>query len=186
MSPAAAERHSRHRGRSDERVVERLQGSRTEVHGEMVAMTRPDTPTAPGRVARGLIGAALVVVTAVGVSACGGQQEQRSALNLCARYQQLAASVDEVKAASAGTPTADAVRRRAEVALSRLDELQAVSEGRYDTLISTLRTAINDLKQSAANAGAAAAQARSEALQELTESVAPLKERLEVQCGSAR
>src|SRR5690242_8410181 len=107
-------------------------------------------------------------------------------MNLCARYQQLVASVDEVRAASTGTPTADAVRRRAEVALSRLDELQAVSEGRYDTLISTLRAAITDLKQSAANAGATAAQARSEALEELTESVAPMKERLDIQCGSGR
>ena len=77
------------------------------------------------------------------------------------------------------------VRRRAEVALTRLDELQAASEGRYDTLISTLRSAITDLKQSAANAGAAAAQARSQTLQQVTESVAPLKERLDVQCGSA-
>lgn len=148
--------------------------------------TQVGMPTVRGRVGRGLLGATLALATAAGVSACGGQQEQRSALNLCARYQQLVASVDEVRAASTGTPTADAVRRRAEVALSRLDELQAVSEGRYDTLISTLRTAIYDLKQSAANAGAAAAQARAETLQELTESVAPLKERLEVQCGSAR
>jgi hypothetical protein len=64
-----------------------------------------------------------------------------------------------------------------------LDELQAVSEGRYDTLISTLRTAITDLKQSAANAGAAAAQARSDGLQEVAESVAPLQQRLDAQCG---
>ncbi|HEU5000751.1 MAG TPA: hypothetical protein VFT68_17560 [Lapillicoccus sp.] len=128
--------------------------------------------------------AAVVLTTTAGVTACG-QQEQRSALNLCLRYQQLVASVDEVRAASTGTPTADAVRRRAEVALTRLDELQAASEGRYDTLISTLRSAITDLKQSAANAGAAAAQARSETLQQVTESVAPLKERLDVQCGSA-
>ena len=140
--------------------------------------------TLRGSVARRLMAGAVVLATAAGVTACG-QQEQRSALNLCLRYQQLVASVDEVRAASTGTPTANAVRRRAEVALTRLDELQAASEGRYDTLISTLRSAITDLKQSAANAGAAAAQARSETLQQVTESVAPLKERLDVQCGSA-
>ena len=78
---------------------------------------------------------------------------------------------------------ADAIRRRSEVALARLDELQAVSEGRFDTLISTLRAAINDVKQSAANAGAAAAQARAETLQQVAESVAPLKQRLDVQCS---
>ena len=146
--------------------------------------TKPGRPTLAGGVARRLVGAALVLVTAGGVTACGSQ-EQRNALDLCIRYQRLVASVDELRTASTSTPTADAVRRRAEVAQDRLDELQAVSEGRYDTLISTLRTAINDLKQSAANAGAAAAQARSQTLQQVTESVAPLKERLDVQCGSA-
>ena len=145
--------------------------------------TQHGWPTSAGRVGRRLLGAALVLTTAVGIAACGGQQEQRSALNLCLRYQQLVASVDDVRAVSTSTPTADAVRRRAEVALNRLDELQAVSEGRYDTLISTLRTAITDLKQSAANAGAAAAQARSDSLQQVAESVAPLQQRLDAQCG---
>ena len=147
--------------------------------------TRPGRPTPTGRVGRRLASAGLVLATASVIAACGGQQEQRDALDLCVRYQRLVANVDEVRATATGTPTADAVRRRAEIALTRLDELQAVSEGRYDTLISALRAAITDLKQSAANAGAAAAQARSEALQELTEDVAPLKERLDVQCGSA-
>ena len=144
--------------------------------------TQPGRPTLTRRVARGMSAAALVLATAAGVTACS--QQERSALDLCIRYQRLVTSVDEFKAASTTTPTADAVRRRAEVALDRLDQLQAVSEGRYDTLISTLRTAITDLKQSAANAGATAAQARSEALQQLSESVAPLKERLDVQCSS--
>jgi hypothetical protein len=151
-----------------------------------VDRTQSGWPTTAGGVGRRILVAALVVATVSGVAACGGQQEQRSAMNLCLRYQQLVASVDEVRATSTSTPTADAVRRRAEVALTRLDELQAVSEGRYDTLISTLRTAINDLKQSAANAGAAAAQARSETLSQVAESVAPLKERLDAQCGPAR
>jgi len=128
----------------------------------------------------------VVAALVLGVAACGAQQEQRSAQNLCGRYQKLVASVDEFKAASTGTPTADAIRRRAEVALARLDELQAVSEGRFDTLISTLRAAIYDVKQSAANAGAAAAQARSQTLQQVAESVAPLKQRLDVQCGTTR
>lgn len=145
--------------------------------------TQPGCPTPAGRVGRRLLGAGLVLTTVFGVAACGGQQEQRSALNLCLRYQQLVASVDDFTAATTSTPTADAVRRRAEFALNRLDELQAASEGRYDATISTLRTAITDLKQSAANAGAAAAQARSDSLQQVTESVAPLKQRLDAQCG---
>ena len=131
-----------------------------------------------------LLSVGLMSALVLGVAGCAGQQEQRSAQNLCGRYQALVASVDAVKAASTGTPTADAVRRRAEVALARLDELQAVSEGQFDTLISTLRAAIYDVKQSAANAGAAAAQARSETLQQVSESVAPLRQRLDVQCST--
>jgi hypothetical protein len=105
-------------------------------------------------------------------------------VNLCIRYQQLVSSVNDMKASVTGTPTADAVRRRAEIAQTRLDELRAATDGQYDATISTLQTAINDLKQSAANAGAAAAQARSDAVQALTQSLAPIKQRLEVQCGS--
>ena len=145
--------------------------------------TAPSRTPVRRRSTRRLLSAGLMAALVLGVAGCGGQQEQRSAQNLCGRYQALVASVDQVKAASTGTPTADAIRRRAEVALSRLDELQAVSEGRFDTLISTLRAAINDVKQSAANAGATAAQARAETLQQVAESVAPLKQRLDVQCS---
>ena len=148
--------------------------------------TAPVWRTVGARAGRHLVGCAVMTAVVLGIASCGGQQEQRSAQNLCGRYQQVVASIDEVKAASTGTPTADAIRRRAEVALARLDELQAVSEGRYDTLISTLRSAINDVKQSAANAGAAAAQARSDALQQVSESAAPLRQRLDVQCSSTR
>jgi hypothetical protein len=59
-----------------------------------------------------------------------------------------------------------------------------VSEGRYDALISTLRAAINDIKQSAGDAAASATQARSDTLLQLAQSVAPLKQRLDVTCGS--
>ena len=143
-------------------------------------------PTPMGRVGRAVVGAALVLVSAVALAACGGQQEQRSASNLCTRYQQLVASVDDMKASVTGTPTADAVRRRAEVAQTRLDQLRAATDGQYDSLYSTLETAINDVKQAAANAGATAAQARSDALKELSESVAPVKQRLDVQCNTTR
>ena len=61
-------------------------------------------------------------------------------------------------------------RRRG--ALVKLDRLQAVSEGRYDTLISALRAAINDVKQSAVKASdsaTAAGQQRQDTLQRLSE-----------------
>jgi hypothetical protein len=135
---------------------------------------------------RSLLGAALVIGILPGVAACAGQQEQRSAQSLCARYQQLGASMDALKSVDVGTSSADAIQARADAALVKLDQLQAVSEGQYDTLISTLRSAINDVKQSAVDAGdsfAAARQERQVAVQHLAQNLGPLKQRLDEQCS---
>ena len=135
-----------------------------------------------------VLGAALVVVMLPGIAACSGQQEQRSAQNLCARYQQLGARVDALMSLDVGTTPADAVQARADAALGKLDQLQAVSEGQYDTLISTVRSAINDIKQSAVDAGdafAAARQERQDAVQRLAQNLGPLKQRLDQQCSPA-
>jgi hypothetical protein len=128
-----------------------------------------------------------MVAALPGIASCG-QQEQRSAQNLCARYQELVAQADAVRALPPRTTTSDTIRARADAALVKLDQLQAVSEGRYDTLISTLRAAINDVKQSAVKAGesvSAAGQQRQDTLQGLSESLGPLKQRLDVQCNTA-
>jgi chromatin segregation and condensation protein Rec8/ScpA/Scc1 (kleisin family) len=131
---------------------------------------------------------ALIAALVLGVAACGAQQEQRSAQNLCARYHELVARADAVTALDPRTTKADAIQARADTALVKLDELQAISEGRYDTLISSLRAAVNDVKQSAVTAGesvAAVSQERQDALQSLSESLGPLKQRLDVQCGAS-
>jgi hypothetical protein len=141
-----------------------------------------------GHSRRRVLGAALLVVMLPGIAACGAQQEQRSAQNLCARYQQLSARMDALRSVDVGTTSADAVRARADAALEKLDQLQAVSEGQYDTLISTLRSAVNDIKQSAVNAGdafAAARQERQDAVQRLAQNLGPLKQRLDEQCSPA-
>jgi hypothetical protein len=132
-----------------------------------------------------VLGAAVVVLFLPGLAACGGQQEQRSAQNLCARYQQLGTHLDALRSLDVGTTSADAVQERADAALVKLDQLQAVSEGQYDTLISSLRSAINDIKQSAVDAGdafAAARQERQEAVERLAQNLGPLKQRLDEQC----
>jgi hypothetical protein len=137
---------------------------------------------------RPVLVAALMIVMLPGIAACAGQQEQRSAQNLCARYQQLGASLDALKSLDVGTTGADAVHARADAALVKLDQLQAVSEGQYDTLISSLRSAINDVKQSAVEAGDAFAAARHErevAVQRLAQNLGPLKQRLDEQCTPA-
>jgi hypothetical protein len=126
----------------------------------------------------------MLLLVLCAVSACG-QQEQRSAQNLCARYDQLVTQADQLRALEPGQAKADAIQARADAALARLDQLQAVSEGQFDTLISTLRSAITDVRQSVAGRSDALAATRNElqdALEGLTESLAPLKARLDVQC----
>jgi hypothetical protein len=79
----------------------------------------------------------MAIAAVLGTAACG-QAEQRSAQNLCVRYQQLLARTDAVRSLDPRTTAADTIRTRADVALVKLDELQAVSEGQFDTLISSL------------------------------------------------
>ena len=131
----------------------------------------------------GMVSVTMLLVVSI-LPACG-QLEQRSAQNLCARYHQLVTQADQLRALEPGQAKADAVQARADAALAKLDQLQAVSEGRYDTLISALRSTINDVRQSAVDKSEALATTRNElqdTLQNLSESLAPLKTRLDVQC----
>ena len=130
-----------------------------------------------------MVSVTMLLVVSI-LSACG-QQEQRSAQNLCARYHQLVTQADQLRALDPAQAKADAVQARADAALVKLDQLQAVSEGRYDTLISALRSAINDVRQSAVDnseALAVTSNERQDTLKSLAESLAPLKARLDVQC----
>jgi hypothetical protein len=145
-----------------------------------------ERPAAAPGAARALGAVALVVVLSV-LAGCG-QQEQRSAQNLCDRYGEVVAQADRVREPDLQQVTAEAVHEWADGVLARLDQFQAVSEGQYDTLISLVRTAINDVKQSAVDNGAAMAissDALEDTRESLAERLAPLKARLDVQCPTA-
>ncbi|WP_157557567.1 hypothetical protein [Intrasporangium oryzae] len=120
---------------------------------------------------------------------CGGQQQQRTAQNLCSQYKQLVAKADQVRSLDVRTATAEAIQSRADAALAKLDQLQAVTEGRYDTLISTLRTAITDVRQAAVEAGSGSTGTSNKQLQDtlqsLNEAFATLKQRLDTECTAA-
>ncbi|HWI01866.1 MAG TPA: hypothetical protein VNT27_16185, partial [Propionibacteriaceae bacterium] len=78
--------------------------------------------------------------------------------------------MDALRSPDVDSTSADAVQARADAALVKLDRLQAMSEGQYDTPISSLRSTINDIKQSAVDAEdsfAAARQERQDAVQRL-------------------
>lgn len=149
--------------------------------------TRRSMGTArPGRAHRRLLIVALAMALVPTVAACGGQQEQRAAQNLCTQYKELVAAGDELRAMDLRTAKADEVRGRIDTLIAELDQLQAVSEGRYDTLISALRSALIDVKESAVKAGDALDESRNqlqETLQPFKERIASLKERLDTQCN---
>lgn len=96
--------------------------------------------------------------------------------------------MDALRSLDVDSTSADPVQARADAALVKLDRLQAMSEGQYDTPISSLRSTINDIKQSAVDAEdsfAAARQERQDAVQRLAQNLRPLKQRLDVQCSPA-
>ncbi|KQW52541.1 hypothetical protein ASC77_24520 [Nocardioides sp. Root1257] len=72
--------------------------------------------------------------------------------DLCAQYRELDARVASLAAVDPDTVTADELREQAEAAQQQLDAFQATTEGRLDTAISALRSAVNDLAVSAAAA----------------------------------
>lgn len=127
-----------------------------------------------------------VALALVPVAAGCGQQEQRTAANLCTQYKQLVAKADQVRSLDVRTATTDAIQARADAALAKLDQLQAVSEGRFDTLISTLRTAITDVRQAAVEAGSGSSATSDKQLQDtlqsLKQALATLKQRLDTEC----
>ena len=142
-----------------------------------VARSRPST------FPRRALYAVLAIALVSGISACGEQQE-RAADNLCTRNQQLVAGIAQLKAIDQATATPAEIRARAGAVLTQLDALQAVSEGGYDSQISTLRSAIYDIQQSAVENGAAAqpGKERRDTLKTLNESLTPLQARIAVQC----
>lgn len=72
--------------------------------------------------------------------------------DLCARYGEFDAQIASLAEVDPATVTADELRERAETAQEQLDAFQATTEGRLDTAISALRTAVDDLAVSAAAA----------------------------------
>ena len=72
--------------------------------------------------------------------------------DLCAQYRELDARVASLADVDPDTVTADELREQAEAAQEQLDAFQATTEGRLDTAISALRSAVNDLAVSAAAA----------------------------------
>lgn len=81
-------------------------------------------------------------------AACGDTSGQ----DLCTQYDELVTAADELRAQDPLTAKADELRAEVEDFQAQLDQFQAVSEGRLDSAISTLRAEVDALRQAAADA----------------------------------
>lgn len=92
---------------------------------------------------------ALVIASTLVVAGCGDVADR----DFCSSYDDVVAAAEDVRDLDVEQASAEELRDQVETFQSELDQLQAVSEGRLDTAISTLRTAVNDFVNSAVDAG---------------------------------
>jgi hypothetical protein len=85
------------------------------------------------------------------LAACGGG-DTTGDRDYCARYADLVKASDQLRQDDPLTVKAGELRAASEKLQAELDRFQAVSEGRLDTAISTLRANVDVVRQSAADA----------------------------------
>jgi outer membrane murein-binding lipoprotein Lpp len=146
-------------------------------------MTRPT-----GRLAAVVLAAALLG---------GCARDNPAAQDLCARYDDVKAAVQELEATPAlDTTNADAVqeqvdalRLRADKVRDTLDQVQRVSEGRLDTVIANARLSVDAMRESLIVARYVAAETLgpkiTEAQANLREAYAPVASALDTQCSTS-
>jgi len=138
---------------------------------------------------------AAVVLAAALLGGCG--RDTPAAADLCARYDDVKAAVQELEATPAlDTTNADAVqeqvdalRLRADKVRDTLDQVQRVSEGRLDTVIANARLSVDAMRESLIVARYDAAETLgpkiTEAQANLREAYAPVASALDTQCSTS-
>ncbi len=137
----------------------------------------------PGRSLR-----AGVLLACVGLLVACDYTENAKAQDLCTHYDQLVASVDKLRSEDPLTAKAEELRTASQEVAAQLDEFQAVSDGRLDVALSTLRADVAAVKESAVAAGTEALDAARPQLQDALTNVAEawsVVERIaQAQCGT--
>jgi hypothetical protein len=133
-----------------------------------------------------LLSAGAVLLAIQLLAACADTAE----LDQCSQYDELVGSVEELQALDLMTVKADQIRAQADAVEAELDELEAVSEGRLDTAISTFRATVVAILQVVledVDTGALeAARSQREQLEEdLAEDWSVLRERMDPVCETA-
>lgn len=88
-----------------------------------------------------------VVALAASVVLAGCSDTQTS--DFCTQYDDAVARADDFRSVRPSSQDVDKMRDQAQQLQDELDQLQAVSEGRLDTAISAMRTAVNDFVNTA-------------------------------------
>ena len=134
-------------------------------------------PTARRRAATALVAMGLVL------AGCGTNPASQ---DLCANAKAFGAAVTDMQSLKPDGAKLDELKRKVDAALAKLDKFQAVTEGRFDSAISTLRANLAGFQQSLAAAGndafEEAAPQLTASLDELRASYATLAQSLAIQC----
>ena len=109
--------------------------------------------------------------------------------DLCANAKNLTSAVEEMRALKPDGSKLDALSAKVDAALAKLDQFQAVTEGRYDTAVSTLRANLEGFRQTVAAAGneayATVSPQLTASLKDISTAYAALNESLATQCKAA-
>lgn len=129
------------------------------------------------------LAATLSVAAALSLAGCATSPATQ---DLCTNAKDLTSAVAGVKALKPDGAKLDELGTKIDTALSKLDRLQNVSEGRYDAAISTLRTNLTALKEAVTAAGnqafSAAAPQLTSALKDVSTAYAALNQSIATQC----
>jgi len=90
-------------------------------------------------------GAVLLLPALFALAACGHVRDR----SLCPQYEDFNAAVAQVQELDPQTATIDDIRAISDDVLDQLDQLQWASDGSYDELISSLRSSLIVLRESA-------------------------------------
>ncbi len=132
------------------------------------------------------IAATAVLTTTFLVAGCGTNPASQ---DLCANAKNLTSAVEELQALKPDGSKLDALSAKVDAALARLNQFQAVTEGRFDSAVSTLRANLESFRQTVAAAGneafTAAAPELTASLKDISAAYTALNESLATQCKAA-
>lgn len=128
---------------------------------------------------------ATALVSSVLVAGCSDPR----ANDLCTQYEQVTSRAAEIRDLDPAAVSVEDLRSQLASFQASLDQLQAVAEGRLDTAISELRSAVRDSVQAAVDAGKEAVETArpllDESLGDVDERWAALQQKVDVECDVA-